>query len=242
LTFENVQGFLGVLFFPANDSIGFFIMCPLVVIGLAALLLWNKRILPEDERGKRIFYFLIVIIVAVFFSYFGRFSSLNISQGVIPDMRYLSPAYTPCGLLSIVILAKMNIMKKSGEKQSTLLKYSFWGSMLLLPVMFFIMLFVQPFGNNYDGYSTLFKFSVLLTLVLCLGAMILSRVYSGTDGFFFHLIPYLLVLVIITVFSFQIMLSSFYGLFVKINGYPLWIPLIREGVGLFMEVRYLPPI
>jgi hypothetical protein len=242
LTLENSLGFLGVLFFPANGSIGFFIMCPLAVIGLAAIVLWNKRILTGEEKGKEIFFFLIVIIVAIFFSYFGRFSSLNISLGVIPDMRYLSPAYVPCGLLSIMILAKMDVLKQSDEKLQSLLKYSIGGIILLLPVMFFIMLVIQPFGNDYPGYAALFKYSVLFTLVLCLGAMILSRVFSDTDRFFFHLIPYLLVLVIITVFSFQIMLTSFYGLFVKINGYPLWIPLIREGVGLFMEVRYIPPV
>ncbi|OPY36985.1 MAG: hypothetical protein A4E34_00114 [Methanoregula sp. PtaU1.Bin006] len=56
------------------------------------------------------------------------------------------------------------------------------------------------------------------------------------------MVPLFLVLVIIVAFSFQIMLTSLYGLLMKTNGYPFWIPLIREGVGLFLEVQYMAPV
>ncbi|WP_292349724.1 hypothetical protein, partial [Methanoregula sp. PtaU1.Bin006] len=59
---------------------------------------------------------------------------------------------------------------------------------------------------------------------------------------FIRMVPLFLVLVIIVAFSFQIMLTSLYGLLMKTNGYPFWIPLIREGVGLFLEVQYMAPV
>ncbi len=243
ITYENlVHGFIGILAFPENQSIGFLIMCPLVVIGVSALVLWWSNVSGGLKSRREIVCFVVLMACAVFLSYLTKFNSMNISQGIIPDMRYLSPAYIPCGILSITILSRTPFLKKSEELLQSLLKYFFWGSVFFLPVIFFVMLFIQPFGNDYLGYKTLFEISILLALGLCLGAMILSRVYPDPDGVYTSALPFLLVLVIVTVFSFQIMLTSFYALIVKINGYPFWIPLVREWVGMFMEVRYLPPV
>lgn len=241
LSYDNlVLGLAGTLTFPQNNSIGFLIMCPLALIGLCALVLWWDNVLAAVKARQEMIGFIVLMTFAVFFSYATKFSSMNISLGILPDMRYLSPAYAPCGILAVFILTKTPCLKNDAGTPRSLLRYSFWGSIILIPILFFFMFFVQPFTKDYAGFSLFFKLAVLFTLALCTGAMILSRVYP--DGSFIRMVPLFLVLMIVTTFSFQIMLTSLYGLIVKINGYPFWIPIIREGVGLFLEVRYMSPV
>jgi len=238
-SFDNiVQGFSGVMIFPANDSIGFLIICPLIAIAIFALILWNKKISWKLDTQKEIFFFLLVMIFPVFFSYLAQLSSMNISQGVLPDMRYLSPAYIPCGLFSILVLSKTPLV----TKPKVLLKNGLLGAIILVPMMFFFVVLVHPFGNEYAGYATFFKFVILTETVLCLGMMIIARFYSQDSRFFTDTLPWFLVLIIITVFSFQFMLTFIYAMVIKMNGYPFWMPLVREGFSLFIEIRYLPPV
>ncbi len=238
-SFDNIiQGFSGVMIFPANDSIGFLIICPLIAITIFAFILWNKKISWKMDTQKKIFLFLLVMIFPVFFSYLAQLSSMNISQGVLPDMRYLSPAYIPCGLFSILVLSKTPLV----TKPKMLLKSGLLGAIILVPLLFFFVVLVHPFGNEYAGYAAFFKFVILTETVLCLGMMIIARFYSQDSRFFTDTLPWFLVLIIITVFSFQFMLTFIYAVVIKMNGYPFWIPLVREGFSLFIEVRYLPPV
>jgi hypothetical protein len=56
------------------------------------------------------------------------------------------------------------------------------------------------------------------------------------------LLPCLIILILLTVFSFQFMLTMLYGMIMKMNGYPFWMPVIREGVNLFVVIQYTPPV
>ncbi len=238
-TFDNlVRGFIGVMTFPENNSIGFLIMCPLVVIGVFSLLLWHWRVLEGSGHRKQVVFFLFLMVSAVFFSYLTKFGSMNTSLGILPDMRYLSPAYIPCGLLSIVVLSRMPFFRQPKEY----LVHSIIGSVLVIPVLFFLMVFVHPFGSQYEGYAALFKFTILAELVLCLCLMIISRWYYPRFRIVTVLLPYIIILIILTVFSFQVMLTVLYGMIMKMNGYPFWIPLVREGVNLFVVIQYTPPV
>jgi hypothetical protein len=238
-TSENmIQGFIGTMTFPENHSIGFLIMCPLIVIGILALVLWWKRIFEGPVPDKEILLFLFLMICAVFLSYLTRFGSMNTSHGILPDMRYLSAAYIPCGLFSIAVLSKTPFFNQ--PKQYLL--YSLAGSILVVPVLFFLMVFVHPFGVEYDGYSALFKFTILAELAVCAGMMVILRGYYRNFRMLAGLLPCLIILILLTVFSFQFMLTMLYGMIMKMNGYPFWIPVIREGVNLFVVIQYTPPV
>jgi hypothetical protein len=47
---------------------------------------------------------------------------------------------------------------------------------------------------------------------------------------------------IVSVFTFQLVLVFIFGVIVKVNGYPLWIPLVREGFNVVFSVTVLPPV
>ena len=51
-------------------------------------------------------------------------------------------------------------------------------------------------------------------------------------------VPYFLVLLFISVLTFQLVLVFIFGVIIKFNGYPLWIPLV-EGI---FRVSVLPPV
>jgi hypothetical protein len=238
LSIENAQGLLGVLVFPANGSIGFFVMCPLIVIGVVCFLLWNKQTFRENKEQKEFIIFFAVIAVAVFFSYFSRFSSMNMSNGILPDMRYLSPAYLPCGLFSILVLSRSPFFKNPG----TCLKNSLLLTIVLLPVLFGLIVFVHPFGDVSTGYMTFAKVIILLEILVCVIGLVLSNIFADSEWSVSWALPWLVILTIVTTFSFQIMLASFYGMLMKMNGYPYWLPLVREGVALFIVIQYLPPV
>jgi len=237
ISYDNlIRGLAGILTYPQNNSIGFFIMCPLAVIGLCALLLWWDNALAAMKAKKEISLFILLMIFTVFFSYATKFSSMNTSLGILPDMRYLSPAYAPCGILAIFILSKTPCLKSDNANLGSLIRYTVLGSIVFVPFILLVMFFVQPFTKDYEGYAFFFKLSVLSAMALCCGAMILSRKYP--DGFFTGAVPILLILVILTVFSYQIMLTSIYAWLVKTNGYPYWIPLVREGLSHFIMIKF----
>ena len=234
LSFDNIiQGFSGILMFPKNGNIGFLILCPIIFLALVAFMLWNKKILAGIKNQREIFLFLFFMILAVVFSYLPRLYSMNISEGVVPDMRYLSPAYLPCGILSFWVLSKTPFLKKPKD----LVTFGLIGTIIIVPLLILLMIVVHPFEGVNAGYFKFFEFIILCEFILCSGLMIVYRFYRNYDRFFLQSLPYLLVLIIITVFSFQIYLNSIYSMILKFNGYPFWIPLIREGFNLLITVN-----
>lgn len=237
-SFDNiVQGFLGILVFPKNGNIGFLILCPIILVALVAVIFWHKKILAGVKSQRMIILFLGLMIIAAVFSYLPKLSSMNISVGVVPDMRYLSPAYLPCGILSIWVLSKTQFLKKPKD----LVKFGLIGAIIIAPILFLLMIIVHPFGSVNEGYTAFFKFIILCEIFLCLGLMIVYRFYRTENRFIPLAIPYLLVLLIITVFTFQLILVFIFGVIVKFNGYPLWIPLVENGFSTIFQVSVLPP-
>jgi hypothetical protein len=232
------QGFIGMMTFPENDSIGYFIICPIFFIAIITFLLWNKKILGKTNDKNYFLFFFVIILIAVFFSYITRFSSMNTSHGVLPDMRYLSPSYIPAGLFSILVLSKTPFLSKSAE----LLKNSITGMIIIVPLLILLMIVFHPFGNTNAGYFLFFEFLILCEIVLCSIFIVASHYCRNNYRFVLQVIPVLLILMIFTVLSFQIMLNSIYAMVEKFNGYPFWIPLIREGFSRLFTVNYLPPV
>jgi len=235
-SFDNiVQGFSGILMFPKNGNIGFLILCPIILLALLAFILWNKKIQSGIKNQRMIFLFLIFMILAAVFSYLPKLYSMNISEGVVPDMRYLSPAYLPCGILSIWLLSKTPFLKKPKD----LVKFGLAGAIIIVPLLILTMIVVHPFGSVNEGYFKFFEFIILCEFILCLGLMICYRFYRNENLFVPQALPYLLILLLITIFTFQMVLVFFFGVIMKFNGYPLWIPLVENSFNTIFRVSVL---
>ena len=237
-SFDNlVQGFPGVMLFPQNGNIGFAIMCPLVVVAFAAFIFWYKKVLDVPSKNRDLYLVLLVLGFAAIISYLPKLWNMSFSHGILPDMRYLSPAYIPFGILSILILSQTPVLKKPREMVSSLLI----AGLVLTPVLFLLMIVVHPYGAINEGYMLFFKVIVVAELILALGLMVLTRFVMPKAPFLYRCLPWSLILLIITVFTFQLVLVFVFGVIVKMNGYPLWIPLIREGFSTFFNVTVLSP-
>jgi len=185
-SFENtIQGFSGVLIFPKNGNIGFLILCPVILLALVAFILWNRKIPAGIKNQREIFLFLILMILAAVFSYLPKLYSMNISSGVVPDMRYLSPAYLPCGILNIWVLSKTPFLKRPKELVTSVLL----GAVIVVPLLFLTMIVIHPFGSVNEGYFTFFKFIILCGINLCLGLMVIYRFYRKENRFLPQTIP-----------------------------------------------------
>jgi len=236
---ENiVSGFSGILMFPKNGNIGFLILCPIILLALVAFILWNKKILTGINNQREIFLFLILMIIAAVFSYLPKLYAMNLSEGVVPDMRYLSPAYLPCGILSIWVLSKTPFLKKPKD----LVTFGLVGAIIIVPLLILTMIVVHPFGSVNEGYFKFFEYIILCGILLCVGLMFICRFYRKENRFVPQAIPYSLVLLLITVFTFQLVLVFIFGVIIKFNGYPLWIPFVENGFGTIFHVSIRPPV
>jgi len=237
-SFDNfVQGLSGVMFFPKNGNAGFLIMCPVVFLAAAAVVFWHKKILDIPEKRRDLYLLLLISGFAAIFSYLPKLWNMNISSGVLPDMRYLSPAYIPFGILSILILSRTSFLKNPRQMVSDILV----AGLALTPVLFLVMIVIHPFGAVNRGYTLFFKGTVVLELLLAVTLMVLLRFVMPKVSILYRCLPWSLILIVITVFTFQLVLVFIFGVIVKVNGYPLWIPLIRERFSTFFHVTVLPP-
>jgi hypothetical protein len=238
-SFDNlIQGFTGVMLFPANGHIGFVIMCPLVVIALLALVLWKGNILEAGDQQKKLYLFFFVMGMTAILAYLPKLGAMNISSGILPDMRYLSPAYLPFGILSMMVLSRTPVIRNPDR----IVRNSILAGIILAPVLLFLMIVIHPFGSINEGYTLFFEVLIVSELLLCSVCMVISRFFPAENRALVSTLPYLLILVVVSVFTFQLVLVFIFGVIVKVNGYPLWMPLVREGFRMIFSVTVLPPV
>lgn len=238
-SFDNlVQGFSGIMFFPANGNIGFAIMCPLVVVAVIAFIFWHSDILRVPKKDRDLYGVFLILGFAAIFSYLPKLGAMNISAGILPDMRYLSPAYIPFGILSVLILSRAPVLRNPRQMTSDM----FLLGLFLTPVLFLLMIVVHPFGAVNEGYMLFFKVAVVAELIVSIALMVLGRYHIPKSPILFRCLPWSLILLVITVFTFQLVLVFIFGVIVKANGYPLWIPVVREGFRTVFSVTVLPPV
>jgi len=236
-SFDNlVQGFSGVMFFPVNGNIGFAIMCPLVVIALVALIFWYSKVLDVPKKDRDLYLVFLILGFAAIFSYLPKLGAMNTSAGILPDMRYLSPAYIPFGILSVLILSRTPVLKNPRQMVADILL----AGLIITPVLFLLMIVVHPFGAVNEGYMLFFKVAVVAELILAIVLMTFKRYLIPKSPLLYRCLPWSLILLVITIFTFQLVLVFIFGVIVKANGYPLWIPLMREGFRTFFSVTVLP--
>lgn len=227
-----IQGVSGVLLFPANGNTGFLILCPVILIAMVAFIFWHRDIMAGIQDKRVIFFYLVLMILAAVFSYLPKLYSMNLSPGVLPDMRYLSPAYLPCGIISIWVLSKTPFLTRPENLVTSGLKRA----IIFVPLLFLTMIIVHPFGSMSEGYFKFFESIILAVLLFILVLMVIYRFYQKNTLFALQAIPYLFVFLLIAVFTFQLVLVIVFGVILKFNGYPLWIPIIENSFKVSVQM------
>ncbi|MFA5295305.1 MAG: hypothetical protein WC382_07300 [Methanoregulaceae archaeon] len=214
-----------VLLRPESGNMSLVAVCPLAVFALITLIyLVSKKISPE--RIPLLVYCLLMI-VAVFLAYIRVFPGLSTSQGIIPDIRYLSPAYIPIGLLGTVSL--FTLLDREPVKE--LFKKYLIIALVLVPATILALLLLHPFGGLYLGFSLFFMLTVYSFIALVFAAWLGWR-YGIVQ--YRYLVLAILILLIIPL-CWQMMMVFLYSAG-KYNHYPFWIPIVEQFFNTFIRV------
>ncbi|KAF5081918.1 hypothetical protein DSECCO2_105300 [anaerobic digester metagenome] len=96
------------------------------------------------------------------------------SPGIIPDMRYLSPAYLPMLVIGVYALKYAGL---NGDGVKEALRTLFWLAVIDLPLIFVILQVIA--GQNPGGQVT---FITTLTYLFLAGAAVLYVAVLAPDG------------------------------------------------------------
>ncbi len=207
----------GILFAPASGNMSLVAVSPLIVFALVVLpiLLWRK---PErfTAADRQIIVFLVVVGIAVWVAYLRSMHGLNTSDGIVPDIRYLTPFYLPVGLLGAYAVSRLN---GTDPKRRTLWQVAAIG--ISAPVLLIAMMLIQPYGGQYTGYTLFFTQIVFVLLAVTLILIAAKKWFGIPDAWFAAAL-----LLVAVPFAWQLMMVFLYSA-AKFNGYPLWIPLVE---------------
>jgi len=217
----------GVLLNPQSGSMGLLPMVPLFLVALPLLLVFltiKKISLSSEER--KLIVTLVLFALCVFLAYAQRISSMNISVGIVPDMRYWSPMYLPLNLLGLMAIRKLPSI--SDKPQGILTNMGFtW--IIILPISLILMgaYYPSPFevGLLYPFLDAAISLGIYLLAALFLLSLIASIIYnlSPTPAKVF------LSLLCALPFIWQIDATFLARLWGAGNGgYTFWIPVILK--------------
>jgi hypothetical protein len=214
----------GILFFPASQSMGLFLVSPLALLALFLIPLIYLRTRDESTHPRlELALFLIVASSVVIISYLRSLDGLNGSYGIGPDIRYLSPLYLPVILLSLILLEKTILF----VHPKTLVKNSVILALTLVPFILILIMIMYPAldDRNISEFLTIFKIIIPLEVILTLGIVAGYHVTHRKPD---RISDLLLPILIITVLAWQITMVFLILPVTKFNGYPQWIPLIEN--------------
>ena len=220
-----LSGFKGILFVPENGGFSIAAVCPFFLIGIILLIIiyiWKRQVFsPKDTKKITI---LILFILIMFIAYIKYIPTLHISEGIGPDIRYLSPLYVPANLLGFYCLYKIKALYTC----STMLKSSIACLIIIPPTLIIGLLTLQPFGGGYYVFNELLSIiSYILSGILLISCIIQIAGYNTR-----WLNSIIFPILISTPMAWQIMLVFLFSLS-KYNGYSFWLPITEQIFNTF---------
>lgn len=224
---SNILGDLfGILYHPLNGSMGIFSLTPLflvmAVLAIVLVLLHKLQFSRDEIHSMGVIAFLTI---PVFLAYAGNLSQLNMSGGITPDIRYLSPVYVPLILLGLIIMRKAQV---TSENPISILIKMLIISALGIPLSVFLTAkaYADPtVAAQLDApMSAAFTVCIFFLVILTLIITILSYFSKRRDSITSVLIASLCAMP----FIWQIDNSVMFWLFSATgNGYDAWIPIVN---------------
>jgi hypothetical protein len=226
----------GIFFFPKSGSMGLFFIVPVALLAviLCPLLVarWKNRKKPV-LKNKEIVLFLLVASFSIILAYIHGLDGLNMSHGIGPDIRYLSPEYIPVLLLSLIVLEKTVLLAHPKELVK---KLGLFG-IFIVPVILASMIIIIPLWNRKTSNYFLFFDLLILAEVICIAAI--TIVYYVKQKEADSLSGSCLPVLILTIFSWQILMILLVSPVLKFNGYTFWIPGVDTLYHDFIRVTML---
>lgn len=210
---------LSILISPQNGAISVLAIVPMLLISIIVLVyLLYSRLSNTITWIPWIFVFLFLLLIGLPLAYIGKIHGLNISLGITPDIRYLSPTYLVISLFGVFLIYQ--IFSNLDWKKITLITMGVFG--ISVPINLYMLLLIFTGGGTAPEYIRFYNvFSVVLA---CIAAIFF--VLSLKKDVFKEYFPLFLGAMVTSPFSWQILLTYFFAS-AKINGYPFWVPLME---------------
>ncbi len=220
---DLLTGLYGAFFAPARaGAAAFFQVSPLsffalLLAGAAGYALLRRRPTGISARDARLLAFFALAAALVVLAYARSLPGMSASPGIVPDMRYLSPAYLPLLVIGVYALKHAGLDADGvGEALRTL----FWLAVIDLPLIYIILQVVA--GNNPAGQVTFLMYltSIFLAGAAALYAAVLAR--RASPRLLAYAVPVLMLfsLAWLAVVDFRFATSCW-------EGYHFWIPVVE---------------
>lgn len=215
----------GIFFYPGTGAAGILFLCPIAIVACISLIIWSKEETYKFNRVERgILQYSLILMAIIFVTHLRGLHGLNISAGIYPDIRYLSPLYLVLGIISIIILHKTRLIS-----EITLIRSLILSSIFIPFILIGGMILTGPFGGLLLGqYQFLWVIAYILTITTSILILLPIRIKLKSTIF-----SILLAFLAIVPLTWQIMLISLYAV-VKMNGYPYWLPIAEYIMNTFL--------
>ncbi len=218
-----LSGLYGAFFEPVRaGSAAFFQVSPLsffalLLAGAAGYALIRKRPTGISPRDARLLAFFALAAVLVVLTYIRQIPGMPASPGIVPDMRYLSPAYLPMLVIGVYAFKHAGL-DADGVRES--LKTLFWLAVIDLPLIFIVLQVIA--GKSLGEQVT---FITTLTYLFLAGAAVLYVAViakRASPRLLAYAVPVLMLfsLAWLAVVDFRFATSCW-------EGYHFWIPVVE---------------
>ena len=216
-------GLYGLFIKPAYaSSVGFFQVSPIsfFAILLAAAIAYaliRRRPIGISARDAQILAFFALAAILVLLAYARSLAGMSASPGIVPDMRYISPAYLPMLLIAVYALKHAGL---DGDGVRESLKTLFWLVVIDLPLIFIVLQVIA--GRSLPEQITLLMYLTYASLAVAaaLYVAVLARHASPRLLAYTVPVPMLFSLAWFTVVGFRFATSCW-------EGYHFWIPVVE---------------
>ena len=219
-----VNDLLGVLFLPVTRNIAIFAVCPIIIIGLAFALLNKVHWRNFEHYEQKVILFLMFISTLIFISYIRTLTSMNVSFGISPDMRYLSPVYLPFSILGIFLIQKSGILPTFSKKGLSIIIFSM--SEIIIILITFLIIF-KPADKNFQFYlSNVSETITCITfalVVLCILAFVFIHDKQNKNEYCFLILHALIIVPLV----WQLAMIFNSNICTTFDGYTYWIPVVK---------------
>jgi len=220
---DLLTGLYGAFFEPARaGSAAFFQVSPLsffalLLAGAAAYALIRKRPTGISPRDARLLAFFALAAVLVVLTYARSLPGMPTSPGIVPDMRYLSPAYLPMLVIGVYALKYAGL---DGDGVQEALKTLFWLAVINIPLIFVVLQVIA--GRNLAGQVTFVTTLTYLFLAGTAGLYVAVLARRASPRLLAYAAPVLMLFPLAweLIVDFRFATSCW-------EGYHFWIPVVQ---------------